>query len=209
MCRPLQPYRTNGTLCFIADTARSCYRDSLAPCVWVTVCSCLRRAAVYPVGVGVRRETACWVLVRGDVERVSLRDPARRQRLSPDRRKRRERRSVRLEEPTQPRQTRTNIHPRNNLVTLETGNGRSVPGYRWWRIAEQSSSSSGRTQCCKTGWGHHAPPPLLIGCSLSFPSADWFSLQLKRKANQRFWVIYQILNSTFSFLISSAFQPAA
>lgn len=69
------------------------------------VCACLGRAAVDPVGVRVRREAACRVLVRGDVQRVSLRNTTRRERLSTNRRERRERRSVRLEG-----QTHTNKH---------------------------------------------------------------------------------------------------
>lgn len=54
-----------------------------------------------------------------------------------------------------------------------------VPGYRAWRIAAQSSSSSGRRGCCKTGWGHRVPPPPIgqRSCPLR---PDWFSLQLQK-----------------------------
>lgn len=62
----------------------------------VCVCSRLGRAAVEPVGVGVWCEASCRVLVRGDVQRVSLRNPTRRNWLSSDWREWRERRSVRL-----------------------------------------------------------------------------------------------------------------
>lgn len=63
--------------------------------------SCLGGAAVDPVGVGVGREAAGRVLVRGDVQRVPLADSARRQRLSSDGREGGQRRSVGLEGPTQ------------------------------------------------------------------------------------------------------------
>lgn len=58
--------------------------------------ACLGRAAVDPVGVGVWRGAAGRIFVWGDVQRVSLRDAAGRERLSPDRRKGRQRRSVHL-----------------------------------------------------------------------------------------------------------------
>lgn len=72
------------------------------------VCSCLGWAAVDPVGVGVWREAARGVLVRGDIQRMSLRDPTRRERLSSDRRERGERRSIRLEDDKQ--SDRVSIH---------------------------------------------------------------------------------------------------
>ena len=62
------------------------------------VCSDLGRAAVDPVGVGVGCEAPRRVLVGGDIQRMSLGNPTRGERLSPDRRERRERRGVGLEE---------------------------------------------------------------------------------------------------------------